>query len=921
MPSLSNRFVQEWPIKTTAAVNFFLLFLLGLWSITGTNAAEIVDRKIRLSGGAWADVDPASCEPTKWNDGEKDLYISSSSFEIARHSFGKTVTIHDITIKGAPGEKVGVTIPLPLVRAAVVCEGDAGRTPFSSATTSGGVFVHEVMMPEEGRIPLRIAVFSDAGPMSPVTLASLSDVKIPELSVTIYWILIGGMIAVCLYNLFFWLGAKKELYRINFVYVFSMLIFNLVVGRGSMLLLEILREQGIEALALVRLLNSLNNATGIWTAGYFLYFSTVVVNLDSEIPRLNRILRTIFYAMIWIAFLAFFYVIFTNDVQKVSPISRQIGSLAVVVTLSQLIYLSIMRKHFFARLFVVAYMPLVVCALIFVSFLEGNLVANPFTRNSLAFGSFMESLFMSFTIGFRMRLIEQQALQKSEEFTRKLGLINEELERQVRSHVGDIKAMLENIRQAVFMIDSDANGELWLSEQKSNFTLSLFHFEKPKARVPLCQVLDQLQMPEEHKSFFLLTVISSLDAERFAFEANESVYPKRARTEKGRELELLLYPISGSDGLTSRLLCAITDITDKLKTEAILAKSDRDNRIMLEILKLPLQKAHQNIKILEKFLLRDSRHVVSVSEVMSLLHTAKGIARVFFYDNLSQTIHTLEDLVLKGSIGPESALDEALRTLQDYEQVYKKRLDINTSGEQWSQFLRWKRDVRRSLHSMLKGAPFETLRAIDDAFESAVEGELVSEFMLRFQNEIQRTAVNLKKMPCRVEIVNDGVLHLEEHDLSALFGIMTHLIRNSLDHGIESAEERAKKGKSQVGLITVMVHRLERGSFRFDFKDDGRGVDVERLGLLARKNGRTIETRNDVVEALFSSGFSSKEEASIISGRGLGLDAVRSVAISRGGFARARLGSLQGNGFWEVIFEIQIGTFEEEMDNGESHTA
>jgi len=113
-----------------------------------------------------------------------------------------------------------------------------------------------------------------------------------------------------------------------------------------MVLLEILREQGMEALALVRLLNALNNATGIWTAGYVLYFSTIVVNLDSEIPRLNRILKTAFHIMMGIALLAFFYVLVTNDVQKISPVSRQVASLAVVATLSHLIYLSVKRKHF-----------------------------------------------------------------------------------------------------------------------------------------------------------------------------------------------------------------------------------------------------------------------------------------------------------------------------------------------------------------------------------------------------------------------------------------------------------------------------------------------------------------------------------------------------------------------------------------------
>ena len=117
---------------------------------------------------------------------------------------------------------------------------------------------------------------------------------------------------------------------------------------------------------------------------------------------------------------------------------------------------------------------------------------------------------------------------------------------------------------------------------------------------------------------------------------------------------------------------------------------------------------------------------------------------------------------------------------------------------------------------------------------------------------------------------------------------LVHLVRNSLDHGIESPEERVAAGKPRTGTLTIAA-RHAGGSVVIEVRDDGRGVDpqavarkaVER-GLIDAEAAKHIDTKG-AVELLFTAGFSTAEVTSDISGRGVGMDAVRTKIRELGG--------------------------------------
>lgn len=113
---------------------------------------------------------------------------------------------------------------------------------------------------------------------------------------------------------------------------------------------------------------------------------------------------------------------------------------------------------------------------------------------------------------------------------------------------------------------------------------------------------------------------------------------------------------------------------------------------------------------------------------------------------------------------------------------------------------------------------------------------------------------------------------------------IVHLLRNSVDHGIESREERIKTGKNPVGNVTVTAYQ-EGNKAVIKVEDDGKGLDIEKIRKKAISKGMDIDGLNDddISNIIFLEGFSTSEKVTDISGRGVGMDVVRTKISSIGG--------------------------------------
>ncbi len=131
-----------------------------------------------------------------------------------------------------------------------------------------------------------------------------------------------------------------------------------------------------------------------------------------------------------------------------------------------------------------------------------------------------------------------------------------------------------------------------------------------------------------------------------------------------------------------------------------------------------------------------------------------------------------------------------------------------------------------------------------------------------------------------VQLLIEGESTLVDRDiLDKIEAPLNHIVRNAIDHGLESTEERAATDKPAKGIIRLSAHH-SAGMLSVVVEDDGRGVDLERLrqkvidkGLVDQSMAKTL-TETELLEFLFLPSFSTKEAVSEISGRGVGLDVV-----------------------------------------------
>ncbi len=180
------------------------------------------------------------------------------------------------------------------------------------------------------------------------------------------------------------------------------------------------------------------------------------------------------------------------------------------------------------------------------------------------------------------------------------------------------------------------------------------------------------------------------------------------------------------------------------------------------------------------------------------------------------------------------------------------------------------------------------------------------------ENTIALESMNLgKNVKCEIpstDIAIDKVI-LEE-----LGDILMHLVRNALDHGIESPEERKKAGKDKQGTITISCVR-EAKHIELKISDDGRGLDYEKIREKATKvyPERTEEIKNmsdrELSQFLFQSGFSTKDKVTELSGRGVGLDVVWATVEKIKG--RIKIESTSGKGTSFILhFPLSLSTLQ-----------
>lgn len=137
--------------------------------------------------------------------------------------------------------------------------------------------------------------------------------------------------------------------------------------------------------------------------------------------------------------------------------------------------------------------------------------------------------------------------------------------------------------------------------------------------------------------------------------------------------------------------------------------------------------------------------------------------------------------------------------------------------------------------------------------------------------------------------VQGGQLELDKRILERIKDPLIHLVRNCVDHGLEEAETRQKLNKPEAGRVLLSISQVQGNMVRIEIRDDGRGIDVQKVKDAAVKNGLVSQEKahsmdqQSALDLIFQSGISTSPIITDISGRGLGMAIVREAVDNLGG--------------------------------------
>ena len=340
--------------------------------------------------------------------------------------------------------------------------------------------------------------------------------------------------------------------------------------------------------------------------------------------------------------------------------------------------------------------------------------------------------------------------------------------------------------------------------------------------------------------------------------------PERLRTGE-RTYSFRYLPIVENEKLTGILL-VVADVTERLLREREEAEQDEllafFRRILLDRNGFGVFVRETDAMVRAVVEKRDFGEPVFKRR----LHTLKGNASSVGLVTLARACHALED-----ELAETGSVDESrLRELQARWNVIREQVSglLGPSGARVVEIAEPEFNALLEELSKVESVPRATLDKL-----AQFRLEPAARPLARLADQARSLAKRLGRGDIDVKVESNG-LRLDPEVWSPFFAELVHIVRNAVDHGLESNEDRIARGKPVPGTITLRASSSPAG-VTFEIEDDGRGIDWEAIRELARARGLKHETHADLVDALCEDGVSTRAVVTDASGRGVGMAALR----------------------------------------------
>ncbi len=485
------------------------------------------------------------------------------------------------------------------------------------------------------------------------------------------------------------------------------------------------------------------------------------------------------------------------------------------------------------------------------------------------------------------------------------GMYNAVLDKLQDSTVekGEYLNILHNISDGLFLLDRDRHlgryhskslHKLFNREQLSGISLdeAIASFMDGKTRTLMHEFLDvafDATIPWRQ-----VERINPLKEVRLHFDDRNGTFTERV-------YEFQFTRIENQDGSVEQLMVVVRDLTDRIHLEEQLEKDREANRREMELLQMILHidpetlwtfigSAKENIEKINDELRNpraDARERLELIYCYS--HSIKGDAEIIGLEHLAQKAEALEQLIpgleKADTLNPEDFLPLVLACSEVLEMVTA----IENMIQKWqshSSVLR--KDISQS--SSKHSSSLAELSRMAERLAS------------RYEKEVE----------LRYDSFHAEMLHNPRG--KKILDILVQFIRNSVYHGLESPEEREKRGKPRKGSIVLTSKQLP-GKTRLIYRDDGRGLHPETIAAAALKKGLISAAEaerigpREAAQLIFRPGFSSAQSPDRVAGKGVGMTLVRRRIVELG--AALRISTMPGK---YLEFTIDIPEEQEALD-------
>ncbi len=486
-----------------------------------------------------------------------------------------------------------------------------------------------------------------------------------------------------------------------------------------------------------------------------------------------------------------------------------------------------------------------------------------------------------------------QTFNDNKKLLREVEIINDGLEKTVaertknlREKTQEISSILESLPQGI--IEADRN--LIVLDNFSQALTQILEEKNIAGRDLIDLVFKNSKLSADSLAQARAALEMCLGESRFTFEVNTSALPHEITKVIGNQTKILSVgwsSVCDDEDNVDKILVTLTDVSrqKKLEKESALLK------LRAQIIEATLDNSGNRLVTLVKQASQKIKHVwtnvdmntLDTAKVYRELHTVKGNSRLFELKDLSDMCHLAETQLeqFKKHRDAENftllkdAMDDVIKSLADLQEMidhFASRIkSVQKERDPYGIAVHPK--ILSSLNAQRKQMDENNklsglLRAL--AYQPAIL------LTASKRDQFRPLAQNLGKPEANFEFNITESLFIDPRFATTLEDMLGHMIRNSLDHGIEFPELRQKLGKAVQGRIRI---ELESGldNILFHYSDDGAGLDLLKIREKASSLGLCSPTEDKVstlVNVIFAPGFSTAKNITEVSGRGVGMDVV-----------------------------------------------